>query len=184
MWTRGGASELDIIPEREVPVPPEINRQLCIESSRSLQDFLRLSRTLLDDTLRTRLNSITKHHEDRSRHSILPRRDSCQQFVDELLIPQWQARASRINYCLGQADEMVKEVETQELAMDEEERNRLLRIDPYALKDLTRSLREKRASAEQIRNRYQNEIEVEDIIRERSQSLIKDVCGQDVRFDR
>ncbi|KAG7928549.1 hypothetical protein KL925_001849 [Ogataea polymorpha] len=184
MWTRGGASELDINPEKEIPVPPEINRQLCIESSRSLQDFLRLSRTLLDDTLRTRLNSITKHHEDNTRRSILPRRDSCQQFVDELLLPQWQARASRINYCLRQADEMVKEVETQELAMDEEERNRLLRIDPYALKDLTRSLREKRASAEQIRNRYQNEIEVEEIIQERSQSLIKDVCGQDVRFDR
>ncbi|KAG7895258.1 hypothetical protein KL908_001608 [Ogataea polymorpha] len=184
MWTRGGASELDINPEKEIPVPPETNRQLCIESSRSLQDFLRLSRTLLDDTLRTRLNSITKHHEDYTRRSILPRRDSCQQFVDELLLPQWQARASRIKYCLRQADEMVKEVETQELAMDEEERNRLLRIDPYALKDLTRSLREKRASAEQIRNRYQNEIEVEEIIQERSHSLIKDVCGQDVRFDR
>ncbi|KAH3661389.1 hypothetical protein OGAPHI_006796 [Ogataea philodendri] len=184
MWTKKEAMDLEIAPERNIPIPPASSQEMCTGSTRSLNDFLRISRTLIDDKLRTRLNSILNHHETQSRGSILPRSESCQQFVDELLLPQWRARTSRIQFCLNHASELVKEVETKEVQLDEEERNRLTRVDPYALKDLTRDLREKREVAEQIRNRYQNELEIEEIIEGRSKSLIKDLCGENILFSK
>ena len=81
----------------------------------SALDFLRVSRTAVDDTINQNLNAlitpgsrdfdptITNERQLRptGRRSIDPQ--ACAEFKDRVLFPSWQSRSDVLNYCAGVA---------------------------------------------------------------------------------
>ncbi|KAK0383066.1 hypothetical protein NLU13_8981 [Sarocladium strictum] len=93
----------------EKPATPELTPQFCF-STRTLRDFLRLSRSSIDDSITQNLNALitpsrvgfdpssTNQRSSRpSLRSIDPQ--ACQNFRDKVLFPSWEARSEVINYC-------------------------------------------------------------------------------------
>ncbi|GME91638.1 unnamed protein product [Ambrosiozyma monospora] len=167
----GSSSPLDIIPEKRIPQPPALSRQVCLADNKSLTNFLKLSRQNVDDNLKTRLNSIINHHESSRKRSILPfqkpARDSespCLPLIRDLLFPQWSERVKGIEYCLKEGQTMSNEVKTEEsVQLTDEERDKLLRINPYGLRELQTNIRNKSDQAQGILNKYKNEEMVEEL---------------------
>lgn len=176
--------QLEISPEKSIPSFPVVNREACKDSV-SIRNFLKLSRSNTDDMIRTRLNNYLNHHEQRK--SILFRLNSldankskesqCLFFLKTVIYPQWQLRASTINLCYKESDKMVKEVENSEIVkLSEEERIKLLRDDPYALKDMQREIDSKYDVVNSMKSWTQNEIGIEEIIKKRSCDITYDIC--------
>ncbi|QPG76462.1 hypothetical protein FOA43_003851 [Brettanomyces nanus] len=177
-------SGMDIDPEKTIPNPPKYERQICLDDAKSLTNFLKLSRLNVDDSIRTRINSVINHHESKDKKSILSFQrpnyatDSpCLPLIKQFIFPQWCRRVDAIKFCQSEVTEMAKEVENDpDLNMSDEERNELLRIDPYAMRDIARKKIEKSEEINALITKWANEREIEGIVRERSEEVIYDLC--------
>ncbi|EEH21010.1 hypothetical protein PABG_03241 [Paracoccidioides brasiliensis Pb03] len=160
--------------------------QFCFDK-RALRDFLRISRSSIDDSITQNLNALitpaekgfdpsmttARQTDYRSRGQIEPER--CHSFLDNALFPSWQARSDVLNYCAGVAtspdpndpDLLLREVESakdRERVVDE-------RLDPYSARFFPREAR-----TESLAMLLRNERGVEHIIRTRTWGLVKERC--------
>lgn len=178
-------SDLSIDPEKTIPAPPKYERQICLDDSRSLTNFLKLSRLNVDDSIRTQLNTFINHHESKSKQSILsfkrPEQElesPCLPLIKQLIFPQWYKRLDAIKYCAKEVDKMSQEVKNDpQNNLSEEKKNELLRIDPYAIRDIERARVQKDDAVNALKTKWSNAEEVEGIIRDRTEAVIYDLCN-------
>ncbi|KAF4307214.1 caffeine-induced death protein cid2 [Botryosphaeria dothidea] len=171
---------------------PELTPQFCFNQT-ALRDFLRLSRATIDDSITQNLNSLLTpasagfDPSSTNVRSTLPpgtRRQipasSCNYFKDKVLFPSWQMRSDVLSYCASVATSpdpddpvsILREVEdakVRERVVDE-------RLDPYSARYFPKELR-----TEMLANVIRNERMVENIIRNRTWSLVAERCGDEGR---
>ncbi|KXT13769.1 hypothetical protein AC579_6591 [Pseudocercospora musae] len=158
----------------------------------STLDFLRLSRTAIDDTINQHLNALATPAStsfdpattaERQPTPIgrrqLPQQ-GCQTFRDKILFPSWQARSDVLNYCAGVAtspdpddpDHVLRESE------DARARERLVdeRLDPYSASYFPRHTR-----TGSLAGLIRNERMVENIIRARTWTLMGERCENETQ---
>ncbi|GAB7364383.1 hypothetical protein MBLNU230_g4926t1 [Neophaeotheca triangularis] len=172
------------------PDEPRLTPQFCFNQT-ALRDFLRLSRTAVDDTISQNLNALvtpastpfdpssTTSRQPRpigSRSPIDP--TACETFKSRVLFPSWQSRSDVLNYCAGVAtspdpedpDHVLRQVE------DSRARERVVneRLDPYSARYFPRDTR-----TEALAGLVRNERMVEGIIRARTWGLVGERCEND-----
>lgn len=166
---------------------PRLSPQLCFSSS-TLRDFLRLSRSSLDDSISQQLNALVRpsrrgfdpHSTDQLgprslNHTIEP--GSCVSFKEHILFPTWQARSEVLNYCAivatspdpNDPDTALREAES------EKDKQRIVdeRLDPYSGRFFPREPR-----TELLAALLRQERSVENIVRLRTWSTIQERCGE------
>lgn len=151
-------------------------------------DFLRLSRSTIDDSITQNLNALlTPAREGFNPTSTDVRqtgassrktlsKEKCQNFKSNVLFPSWQSRSDVLNYCAMVAtspdpedpDLVTRQVETAK----EQERIVNERLDPYSSRYFPREAR-----TESLANLVRNERSVEQIIRTRTWAIVTDRCG-------
>lgn len=164
---------------------PPLNPQFCF-STVFLRDFLRLSRSSIDDTITQNLNALATPARtgfDPTSTSRLSRpstrpidANSCQSFKDQVLFPAWQARSDLLSYCTlvaTSSDPDDPETSLRE-AENEKNRERVIdeRLDPYSARFFPREPR-----TEQLAAILRQEMGVENIIRARTWSIVKERCS-------
>lgn len=153
-----------------------------------LSEFLRLSRSALDDSITQNLNALetpaargfdptsTSQRTSRpqTRGQIGP--SACQNFKDKALFPAWQARSDVLSYCALVAtspdpDDPEAAVREAEL---ERNRERVVneRLDPYSARYFPREPR-----TTQLALLLRQEQGVESIVRSRTWGLVRERCG-------
>ncbi|ROV87118.1 hypothetical protein VMCG_10730 [Cytospora schulzeri] len=173
--------------EPPVPVQPKLTPQFCF-STVTLRDFLRTSRSAIDDSITQNLNALitpaTRGFDPNSTSQRAPRPlsrqqidpASCQDFKNKVLFPAWQARSDVLSYCALVAtspdpddpEAAVREAELEknrESVVDE-------RLDPYSARFFPREPR-----TEQLAMLIRQEQGVENIVRSRTWGLVKERCG-------
>jgi hypothetical protein len=150
-------------------------------------DFLRVSRTAVDDTINQNLNALItpgarpfdpSSTQDRQPRPIGRRPidgEACAEFKDRVLFPSWQSRSDVMNYCAGVAtspdpndpDHVLRQVE------DTRARERIVneRLDPYSGRYFPREAR-----TEALASLIRNERMVESIVRSRTWGLMGERC--------
>ncbi|GAV26745.1 hypothetical protein PMKS-000201 [Pichia membranifaciens] len=180
------SSRLDIDFIKSLPPKPALSRKVCLEDSKSLQNFLKLSRAATDDNLRSDLNSILNRNEVNKtsifKFSRSDKEDesACIPFLQLVIYPEWKKRVDVIKYCQGEIDDIL----SGNAVMDDggfskltpEEKNNILRIDPYTYKDLEQKYLRANAKNMELKNFYDNEDKVETIVSRRSIQLMNDIC--------
>lgn len=152
----------------------------------SSPDFLRLSRSTIDDSITQNLNAlITPSRSGFDPSSTAVRQTdsqktidsgACQGFKHNVLFPSWQTRSDVLNYCAGVATS--PDPEDPDLILRETEsardRERVVneRLDPYSARFFPREAR-----TESLANLVRNQRTVEDIIRARTWSLVAERCS-------
>jgi hypothetical protein len=154
-------------------------------------DFLRTSRSTIDDSINQNLNAIPRlsrlgfdplstQSRQNSTSPPHPNRipaSSCDQFVSTVLFPSWAVRDDVIKYCLEVAlspvDDRSDPLAQQRYAEDEAARQRKIdeRLDPYSGRYFPQKLRK-----EALLDLLQNEVAVEKIIRDRTKTVIEERC--------
>ncbi|KAL2067111.1 hypothetical protein VTL71DRAFT_1535 [Oculimacula yallundae] len=169
---------------------PELKPSFCF-STVQLRDFLRISRSSIDDSITQNLNALltpsstgfdpssTSIRTPRSSNRLIPS-SSCQTFKNQVLFPSWQMRSDVLNYCASVAtspdpddpESVLRQVES------ERDRERVVdeRLDPYSSKYYVREAR-----TETLAALIRQERGVENIIRKRSWGLVGERCGEDGR---
>jgi len=168
--------------------PPALTPQFCF-STVALRDFLRISRSTVDDSITQNLNALLTPSTagfDPSSTSVRGPRpyhrrispSSCQNFKNQLLFPSWQSRSDVLNFCASVAtspdpedpDSVLREVK------NERDRERVVdeRLDPYSARFFPREPR-----TEQLASLVRQERAVESIIRSRTWGLVMERCGGD-----
>ncbi|PWW76057.1 hypothetical protein C7212DRAFT_295740 [Tuber magnatum] len=166
---------------------PPLTPSLCFTTS-ALKEFLRLSRSSIDDSISQNLNALstpskpvfdptttlTRHQVSNTRH--LPTQ-VCRAFTEQILLPSWQSRSDVLNYCASVAssddpddpDSLVK------LAEDAADRERVVdeRLDPYSGRFFPKESR-----TEVLARIIRNERIVENIVRERSWRVVRERCSE------
>ncbi|KAL8667440.1 MAG: hypothetical protein Q9202_000656 [Teloschistes flavicans] len=165
---------------------PSLTPQFCFNET-ALRDFLRISRSTIDDSIVQNLNALVTPAQagfdpsSTAERQTLPIRnrsidsEACQGFKDNVLFPSWQTRSDVLNYCTGVAldpqdpDLLLREAETAK------ERERVVneRLDPYSGRFFPREAR-----TESLANLIRNERGVEGIIRARTWGLVTERCGE------
>ncbi|OJI86797.1 hypothetical protein ASPTUDRAFT_64168 [Aspergillus tubingensis CBS 134.48] len=151
-------------------------------------DFLRISRSTIDDSITQNLNALftpSRQGFDPSSTAIRQIDASegkqiepaaCQGFKDKVLFPSWQVRSDVLNYCAGVATSPDPEDPDLILQQTEsaEDREHIVddRLDPYAARFLPREAR-----TESLANLVRTQRGVEDIIRTRTWGLVTERCG-------
>ncbi|KAI9932951.1 hypothetical protein ASPWEDRAFT_166605 [Aspergillus wentii DTO 134E9] len=166
---------------------PALRPQFCFDE-RLLRDFLRLSRSTIDDSITQNLNAlVTPAREGFDPSSTAVRQTgsgagkqidprACQSFKDNVLFSSWQTRSDVLNYCAGVAtspdpedpDLILRQTESakdRERVVDE-------RLDPYSARFFPQEAR-----TESLANLVRNQRMVEEIIRARTWSLVSERCG-------
>ncbi|KAJ4330564.1 hypothetical protein N0V95_010033 [Ascochyta clinopodiicola] len=167
---------------------PRLTPQFCFNQT-ALRDFLRLSRSTIDDSITQNLNALltpAQHGFDPSStssrqlgtpaHSLPP--PHCDEFKHRVLFPSWAARSDVLDYCAGVATSpdpddpdsvlrQVEDVKARERVVDE-------RLDPYSGRYFPREAR-----TESLATLMRNERAVEKIVRLRSWGLLADRCGSE-----
>lgn len=171
--------------------PANLTPQFCF-NTRVLRDFLRLSRTSIDDTISTNLNALltpssttpfdptsTSIRNPSLPSSLNPRqpipRSSTQRFLDSVLFPSWDSRSAVISYCTSVAtspdpnDPDLIERET----LNRKDADRIVdeRLDPYSARFFPREAR-----TEQLAALLRNENAVEGIVRARTWGIVSERC--------
>lgn len=168
------------------PEQPVLTPQFCFNQT-ALRDFLRVSRTAVDDTINQNLNALitpgakpfdpSSTQERQSRP--IGRRpidaQACDEFKDRVLFPSWQSRSDVLNYCAGVAtspdpddpDHVLRQAE------DTRARERIVneRLDPYSARYFPREAR-----TEALASLIRNERMVESIVRSRTWGLMGERC--------
>jgi hypothetical protein len=169
----------------EPPLRPTLTPTFCF-NTRFLRDFLRLSRSQIDDSISTNLNALltpsqlgfdptstTTRTPPRTRNPIP--QISCATFTTSVLFPSWQARTDVLTYCARVAtfpdpnDPQLPEIET----WNRRDRDKIVdeRLDPYTGKNYQRESR-----TEQLASLLRNEEAVERIVRERTWGVVQERC--------
>lgn len=173
----------------DVPTKPEISTSICLKDSKSLQSFLKLSRSATDDNLRSDLNSILNRNEENknsifkfNNNSINSNESPCIPFLNKLIYPEWKKRIDIITFCQNELNNIVdgnnSKMEDDGFSnLTLEEKNNLLRIDPYTYKNLEQNYLQKNAQFLALQNLYNNEATIETIITRRSIELMNDLCN-------
>ncbi|PYI12462.1 caffeine-induced death protein Cid2 [Aspergillus sclerotiicarbonarius CBS 121057] len=166
---------------------PQLTPQFCF-NERLLRDFLRISRSTIDDSITQNLNALyapARQGFDPSSTAIRQidagegkqiDATACQSFKNNVLFPSWQVRSDVLNYCAGVAtspdpedpDLILRQTES---ALD---RERVVddRLDPYTARFLPREAR-----TESLANLVRTQRGVEEIIRARTWGLVSDRCS-------
>ena len=167
---------------------PELTPSLCFNTS-YLQDFLRISRAQLDDTISTNLNSlmtpsITRPFDptstvdpstNRQGRQFIPRQ-TCTDFTEQTVFPIWSSRSQVLSYCSIVAtspdpdDPDRSRIEAENIAhshrvVDE-------RLDPYSGRFFPKEPR-----TEMLASVLRNENAVENIVRDRTWRIMKERCN-------
>ncbi|EGE08620.1 caffeine-induced death protein Cid2 [Trichophyton equinum CBS 127.97] len=166
---------------------PKLSPQFCF-NERALRDFLRISRSTVDDSISQSLNALVTPSRQgfdpsstTARQTELPRHGQiegarCQNFKDEVLFPSWQARSDVLTYCAGVATS--PDPDDPDLLLRQEEsaraRERVVdeRLDPYSARFFPREPR-----TESLAMLIRNERGVERIVRSRSWDIVGERCG-------
>lgn len=151
-------------------------------------DFLRISRSTIDDSITQNLNALLTParlgfdpSSTEERQTDYPAKGQidlsrCQTFKDEVLFPSWQTRSDVLNYCAGVATS--PDPDDPDLLLRQEEsardRERLVdeRLDPYSARFFPKEPR-----TESLALLIRNERGVESIIRARTWGLVAERCG-------
>ncbi|KAI1334948.1 putative caffeine-induced death protein Cid2 [Xylariaceae sp. FL0016] len=166
---------------------PKLTPQFCF-STVALRDFLRLSRSTIDDSIAQNLNALTTPARagfDPSSTSVRAARataktidpQSCNAFKDRVLFPSWQARSNVLTYCAYVAtspDPNDPEIALR-AAETEKSRERVVdeRLDPYSARYFPREAR-----TEKLALLLRQERSVENIVRSRTWGLVQERCGE------
>ncbi|KAK9324421.1 caffeine-induced death protein 2-domain-containing protein [Lipomyces orientalis] len=156
---------------------PALTPELCY-SAETLRRFLLLSRSLTDDTISGDLNSIPTVKESKllgsgnswtkpEREKVGSRRRICKDFVTSSVFESWKARDKILEYCEKIANERKSEIS----AITARKPKVDPRLDPYEARDLPTYTKE-----EEILSWVAKERGVEDIVRDRSWSIICERC--------
>ncbi|KAF4506254.1 hypothetical protein G6O67_006357 [Ophiocordyceps sinensis] len=156
-------------------------------SSGTLRNFLRLSRSSVDDSITQNLNALVTPAEggfdprSTSRRAWVPpsrqiSSETCQSFKDKVLFPAWQARTDVLDYCglvatspdPDDPEAMLRKMENQR------DRERVVneRLDPYSGRFFPREAR-KQTLAMLIRQ----ERDVESVVRSRTWDVVQRRCA-------
>ncbi|KAI4753005.1 hypothetical protein E4T52_14854 [Aureobasidium sp. EXF-3400] len=168
---------------------PKLTPAFCFNRT-ALQDFLRISRSAVDDTISQNLNALLSPSQDAwdpHNTSRAPARPvgkraipaaACTSFKQNVLFPSWQARSDVLAYCAGVAtspdpedpDHILREVE------DARARDRVVneRLDPYSGRYFPREVR-----TEALAALVRSELMVESIVRSRTWGLVRERCSDD-----
>ncbi|CAK1356283.1 hypothetical protein CB0940_00095 [Cercospora beticola] len=173
----------------QTPTQPRLTPQFCFNQT-ALRDFLRVSRSAVDDTINQNLNALatpaarpfdpasTTERQPRpiGKRALDP--EACQTFKDKVLLPSWQSRSDVLNYCAGVAtspdpndpDHILRETE------DARARERIIdeRLDPYSARYFPQNTR-----TESLASLIRNERMVENIIRARTWGLVGERCDNE-----
>jgi hypothetical protein len=155
-----------------------------------IPDFLRISRSAVDDTISQNLNALLSPSQDawdpHDTSRSLPRSTgkraipaaACTSFKQNVLFPSWQARSDVLAYCAGVAtspdpndpDHILREVE------DVRARERVVneRLDPYSGRYFPREVR-----TEALAALVRSELMVESIVRSRTWGMVRERCSDD-----
>ncbi|EXL57364.1 hypothetical protein FOCG_04586 [Fusarium oxysporum f. sp. radicis-lycopersici 26381] len=167
---------------------PQLTPQFCF-SYGTLRDFLRLSRSSIDDSITQNLNALVtpsrSGFDPSSTSQRVPRptskqidRQSCLDFKERVLFPSWETRTEVLNYCALVAaspdpddpDRTIRELEK------EQDRDRTVdeRLDPYSGRFFPREAR-----TERLASLVRQERGVEGIVRHRTWEVVQQRCGGD-----
>ncbi|KAH7414145.1 caffeine-induced death protein 2 [Phaeosphaeria sp. MPI-PUGE-AT-0046c] len=165
---------------------PRLTPQFCFNQT-ALRDFLRISRSTIDDSIAQNLNALLTPAQrgfdpttTSTRQLSAPGRtlqpEQCDQFKQRVLYPSWAVRSDVLDYCAGVAtspdpddpDSVLRQIE------DAKARERTIneRLDPYSGRYFPREAR-----TESLAMLMRNERAVEKIIRTRTWSLLGERCG-------
>ncbi|PYH99099.1 hypothetical protein BO71DRAFT_394673 [Aspergillus ellipticus CBS 707.79] len=133
---------------------PKLNPQFCFNET-LLRDFLRISRSTIDDSITQNLNALytparagfdpsstaIRQTDSAAGKQIDP--TACQGFKENVLFPSWQVRSDVLNYCAGVATSADPEDPVHLLRQTEsvKERERIVdeRLDPYSAQSSTQT---------------------------------------------
>ncbi|KAL8794484.1 MAG: hypothetical protein Q9195_002957 [Heterodermia aff. obscurata] len=166
---------------------PQLTPQFCFNQG-VLQDFLRLSRATIDDSIIQNLNALItpsrtpfnpSSTSTRSttppplKHPIDP--PACASFKSRILFPSWQSRSNVLNYCAAVALNPDDPDLALAKAESAKERERVVdeRLDPYSGRFFPREAR-----TEVLGGVVRNERGVERIVRARTWGLVQERCGE------
>ncbi|KAK0621715.1 caffeine-induced death protein 2 [Bombardia bombarda] len=169
------------------PSTPPLTPQFCF-STAAFRDFLRISRSAIDDPITQHLNALVTPARagfDPSSTSqrgarplsrqIDPR--SCQDFKNRVLFPSWQARSHVLSYCALVATSPDPDDPEAALREAEKESNRERvvneRLDPYSGRFFP-----KEARTEHLASIVRMEQGVENIVRTRTWGIVRERCGE------
>ncbi|KAJ4990042.1 caffeine-induced death protein 2 [Stagonosporopsis vannaccii] len=162
--------------------------QFCFNQT-ALRDFLRISRSTIDDSITQNLNALLTPAQrgfdptsTSTRQLSGPARSipptQCDEFKQRVLFPSWAVRSDVLDYCAGVAtspdpddpDSVLRQVE------DAKARERVVdeRLDPYSGRYFPQEAR-----TESLALLMRNERAVEKIIRSRSWGVIAERCGSE-----
>ncbi|TLD31135.1 hypothetical protein PspLS_02182 [Pyricularia sp. CBS 133598] len=171
-----------------LPDTPTLTPQFCF-STLALREFLRLSRSAIDDSITQNLNALQEPAKQQFDPAAVSQRiarpthrtieaEKCQSFREKVLFPAWKARGDVISYCAAVAtspdpsdpDAALREAE---LAKDKE---RIIdeRLDPYSARFYPREAR-----TERLAILLRQERGVENIVRSRTWDIVKGRCPDD-----
>ncbi|KAF2495951.1 hypothetical protein BU16DRAFT_361500 [Lophium mytilinum] len=165
---------------------PRLTPQFCFNQT-ALRDFLRISRSTIDDSIAQNLNALltpasegfdpssTSSRQTRTQSKRPIDSRSCRTFKDKVLFPSWQTRSDVLTYCASVAtspdpddpDSILRQVESahaRERVVNE-------RLDPYSARYFPREAR-----TEILASLLRNERSVENIIRARTWALVGERC--------
>lgn len=167
---------------------PDLTPSLCFNGS-YLRDFLRLSRTQLDDTISTNLNSLLtpsitspfdpSSTSDPSTNRVGRRpiaRDTCVDFTEHTIFPIWASRSQVLSYCSIVAtspdpdDPDKSRIEAENIAQSHRVVNE--RLDPYSGRFFPREPR-----TEMLADLLRSESAVENIVRDRTWRILNERCN-------
>ncbi|KAI0426833.1 caffeine induced death protein Cid2 [Xylaria sp. FL1042] len=165
---------------------PTLTPQFCFTTV-ALRDFLRISRSAVDDSINQNLNALVtpanSGFDPASTSVRTPRATSgqidprsCETFKDRVLFPSWQARSDVLTYCAYVATS--PDPDDPEIALraaeTEEKRERVVdeRLDPYSGRYFPREPR-----TEKLALLLRQERSVEKIVRTRTWGLVQERCG-------
>lgn len=173
----------------DLPTTPTLSPQFCF-STGALRDFLRLSRSTIDDSISQNLNALitparagfdplsTSHRTpapSASSRGVSP--EACREFKDRVLFPSWEARRDVLVYCGSVAaspdpDDPEATLREMEGAKD---RSRVVdeRLDPYSGRFFPREAR-----TEVLASLIRQENSVENIVRSRTWGIVQQRCGE------
>ncbi|KAF4122362.1 Caffeine-induced death protein 2 [Geosmithia morbida] len=165
---------------------PTLTPQFCFATS-AVRDFLRISRSAIDDSITQNLNALvtparagfdpssTQYRTPKSNtREVDPQ--ACQYFKDKVLFPSWESRRDVLYYCGVVAaspdpddpDAMLREMEKEENSqrmVDE-------RLDPYSSRFFPREAR-----TETLAAIIRQETQVENIVRTKTWTTVQQRCG-------
>lgn len=184
-------------PADSAPTAPALSPKFCLNTT-ALRDFLRLSRTTVDDSISAHLNGLIHPSRGaftpaspppvgaRSRQNVPA--PACAQFAAQVLFPSWRARDNVLTYCARVAEAPVEAAPAPAGtpgADDGRGGPRMNtnywglptvvdeRTDPYSARDYSYA---RQTKVEELRTVLQNERGVEKIVRSRTWSVLVERC--------